>query len=746
VMAAPSVSGRVVVGDVEEDQIAALRDAGLFIYRVDPDSGPRLPEAVAVPPARPRASSAGGPLGLAPPEPQLPASTDVYLVAVAGSLLPAWAEVLAAAGGEVLERVTDSAYTCRIRLDDVGGVRDLPFVSDLRLFRGEDTFHVEQQVRRAVEPRPGRAGTFSLDGEPGVADAEPGVEEAGPAEEATVYDLVLHALDGANAVRRWLADHDVPLVGAGGRKFRIRIPRGSAELAELARRPEIAAIDEWVPPTLSNDHARVLLGVAGSAGTPPLKWTGKGQRVGVADSGIDADHPDLAARVAKTFALGVAGDASDRHGHGTHVAGSIAGDGPDIKGTASEAELIFQSVMDASGGLGGLPVDLGELFEQARENGAHIHNNSWGALAGGAYRATSLEVDTYVHEHPDVLVVIAAGNNATAFRPRNTQPGFVDLFSVDAPATAKNALTVGASRSDRVRNPPLTWGVFDDRRFSVPPIADGLVTGDPTGIAAFSGRGPCQEQTRIKPDVVAPGTFILSTRASTAPAQSFWGLEDDERYAYMGGTSMATPLVSGCAALTRQYLVEDRNHQPSAALLKAILVNGTRWLAGPDAVADHRFEPNFHQGFGIVDLRTTLPGSELKRLEFADHWADDAAGLAFTGDSRTFVVTSNGGPLRMCLAWTDLPGRGVQNSLALLVRHDGTGERSTGNPRRKKEFDTDDAGNNVQVIRWDDAPPGSYVVQIAAANLLPPRAGQALRPQHFAFVVSGDLASGLTAL
>ena len=732
-MSAPTVSGRVVVGEVEDEQIGALRDAGLFIYRVDPESGPELPRPVGLRPARPRASGTrGGPLEMAPEDPQLPASTDVYLVAIVGSLLPAWSAELEAAGAEVLERVADGVYTCRVQIGDVPAVRELSFVSGLRLYVAEDTMH-EDQFRQVGGRRPRRR----------LADEADGPESA-PAVELTSFDVMLHAADGAAAVQEWLADHGVAVVGAGGRKIRIQIARDAPELRELRRLPEVFFIDEWVPPTLSNDHARVLLGIDRAA-EPPLKWTGKGQRVGVADSGIDAAHPDLAGRLAATFALGVVGDISDRHGHGTHVAGSIAGDGPKIKGTAPEAEIVFQSVMDADGGLGGLPVDLGELFEQAFQDGARIHNNSWGALAGGAYRSTSLEVDSYVHEHPDMLVVIAAGNNGTAAKPRNTQPGFVDLFSIDAPGTAKNALTVGASRSDRVRTPAQTWSEFNRTKFGKPPIADGLVSGDPTGIAAFSGRGPCAEQVRIKPDVVAPGTFILSTRASTAPKRSFWALEDD-RYAYMGGTSMATPLVSGCAAVVRQYLVEDRDHAPSAALLKAMLINGTRWLDGADAVADHGFEPNYHQGFGMIDLRTTLPGPGLKRLEFADGWADDDAGLGFTGDSKTFVVNCSGGPMRMCLAWTDLPGSGLQNSLALLVQHDGTGERISGNPRRKKLFDTDDAGNNVQVIRWDDAAAGSYVIQVTAANLLPRSAGQAVRPQHFALVVSGNLSSGLTAL
>lgn len=744
IMTTPIVSGHLIVGDVDEDRIKTLREAGLFIHRVDPESGPDVPP----PPTEP---TAGGELAAELPEvdadsPQLPEEVDFYMVAVAGPLLPDWARTLAETGGEIIERVVDSTYACRMSLDSVSRVAELPFVSDLRLFRAADALS-EPALPVTAQPADDAEGIAEpLEVPPAPMPELGGVEIVADGPEVKeVYDVILRTADGADAVSAWLADHGVPVVGAGGRKFRIEVVVGSGEPNALARLPEVALVDPWVPPTLSNDHARVLLGVDAAAGQPAVSWTGRGQRVGVADSGIDVAHPDLSGRVVQTFALGVPGDFHDRHGHGTHVAGSIAGSGAEIKGVAPEAELVFQSIMDAKLGLSGLPVDLGDLFEQARAEGVFIHNNSWGALAGGAYRSTSLEVDTYVYDHPEVLVVFAAGNKATAHDPRNVQPGHVDLFSIDAPATAKNALTVGASRSNRVLDPALTWGMFDPARFADAPIGDALVTGDPSGLAAFSGRGPCLELARIKPDVVAPGTFILSTRASTAPDVSFWRLRD-QLYAYMGGTSMATPLVTGCAALVRQYLVQDRGHQPSAALLKAILVNGTRWLGGPDAIADHATEPNFHQGFGMVDLHTTLPGNGLQRLEFVDGWQSDDAGLAFTGDARTFLFTHRGGPMRMCLTWTDLPGRGVQNNVALLVRHDQSGQRLSGNPGRRREFDTDDAGNNVQVIRWDDAPSGSYVVQVTAANLLPRVAGQPERPQHFALAVSGDLDSALTSV
>jgi serine protease AprX len=705
----PQFAGHVVVCDVDEDALAALQQRGVLIESVG-EPPPSQPGDLA-PALSPAMLTFGAAIGAASALKVLTAEpeaegTDVYVISLAGPVLPAWHDELTAAGAHLLERLSANEYSVRANLASVPAIRALGFVQGLRLFTGLDTVD-ERELTSSPAPPAARA-------------------------ESVTYDAYLHPGADPRVVEGDLTRHGVLITGTGRRKVRFEALRGAAVLAEVARHRDVAAIEEFVPPRLANDRARTLLGVDGTR-------AGKGQLVAIADTGLDAAHPDFHGRVVKLIARGRPGDPSDPVGHGTHVAGSVMGNGTAssgaIQGVAPQANLIFQSVLDAKGELGGLGVDLGDLFDEAYGLGARIHSNSWGALAASAYRINSLEVDAYVHEHPDMLVVMAAGNSGTAAGAAT--PGFVGLLSVDAPGTAKNALTVGASRSDRHIDGDPTFGQWWPKDFPDDPIAAQHLAGDASALAAFSGRGPCDEQIRLKPDVVAPGTFILSARSSIAPTTEFWAeYSANNYYAFMGGTSMATPLVAGCAALVREYYAEERAHQPSAALLKATLINGTRWLSAADAVADHPGEPNYHQGFGCVYLPTTIPAATEPafRLEFADSAGDT---LTQTGSGATYVVNADAGSLRMCLAWTDPPGRGLQNTVTLIAEHPQSATRWVGNPHRPQGVTAWDAGNNVQVIRLPQAAAGAYRISIVAVNLL-------VSPQPYALVVTGPLTSALT--
>jgi serine protease AprX len=242
---------------------------------------------------------------------------------------------------------------------------------------------------------------------------------------------------------------------------------------------------------------------------------------------------------------------------------------------------------------------------------------------------------------------------------------------------------------------------------------------------------------------VAPGTDILSARSAKAKRTSFWGEHaPNRRYAYMGGTSMAAPLVAGCAALVREYLVSERGHEPSAALLKAVLINGTRWLTGADALADHPFCPNYHQGFGAVFVPGAIPneGAAGLRLEFVDTWREPATRqLRASGDVRRYAVTvGTDAELRFCLTYTDVPGRALQNDLNLFVQHIPSGRKWIGNGQVRSDLRGPDRDNNIEIVRIENAPAGEYLVQVAASNIL-------RGPQDFALVATGALETGLVA-
>jgi serine protease AprX len=531
----------------------------------------------------------------------------------------------------------------------------------------------------------------------------------------------------------------VNIVGYSARKIRITSPSSDLSsgsiLDQIAELPEVARIEEYVPPELCNDVARTLLGINHYAGSNPvvtIPYKGDGQIVAVADTGLDDTHPDFKGRIvgiSKSF--GRRKDYSDTKGHGTHVAASILGDGAasggKFCGTAPMAKLFFQSLTDATGVLS-LPLDLAILFDEAYMNGARIHNDSWGVAidrTNPKYLSISEEVDEYIHNHRDMLIVIAAGNEGQAANCRQTRRGYVDWLSISAPGSAKNALTVGASRSSQTQGgrSNCTYQQLDNVKFPDPPIANELVSGNPQCMAALSSRGPC-ELRRVKPDLVAPGTDIVSAKSSIAPLANFWGpCPGNTQYAFLGGTSMAASLVSGCAALLREYYIK-KGHEPRAALIKATLINSTQWLTGPDSVPpDIPTLPNYHQGFGLTYMPWAIPNDSSPNfnLEFLDTWMDQRLYFVEAGDKFKFSLLVTGGDwLRICLVWTDLPAQGLQNNLKLSVDNGRLQfpayQKWEGNQDLPNQLnDVPDQQNNVQCVRIPNPLSGSYNIQISAS-------------------------------
>src|SRR3989338_8357211 len=383
--------------------------------------------------------------------------------------------------------------------------------------------------------------------------------------------------------------------------------------------------------------------------------TGEGQIVGVADTGLDLGNvngqmsDDFKTQVLKGYTLGFFAQSwADPMGHGTHVTGSILGNGAYsnglLAGVAHDSKVVVQGLMGEFGDLG-IPPDLSDLFEPVYADGVRIHSNSWGHPADD-YDQFARSLDKVVWENPDLVILVAAGNSGEDL----DKDGVIDAASLGSPSVAKNCITVGASENYVLKGGlQKTWGKTRDgqKKWGTEPIASDLISDNPNGIAAFSSRGPTPDG-RIKPDIVAPGTNILSARSHHPKAEKLWG-EFNEHYLWAGGTSMATPLTAGVTTLVRQVYMDKLGEKSvSAALIKATLINGADDLYpgqfGFSSVKEiPTITPNIHEGWGRINIDGSL---------FSEHrsilYADEQEGI-LQGEAKEYTVTvaNSSEPLRV---------------------------------------------------------------------------------------------------
>jgi len=243
---------------------------------------------------------------------------------------------------------------------------------------------------------------------------------------------------------------------------------------------------------------------------------------------------------------------------------------------------------------------------------------------------------------------------------------------------------------------------------------------------AFSSRGPTLDN-RVKPDVVAPGTYILSTRSTKLPPDfiAAAAYPPSSGYFYMGGTSTAAPLTAGAVALIREFLRKKKGiANPTAALLKAALVAGAQRLPGygnAGSVCD------YDQGFGRVNVDAILAPAAPRVSRFADIVAGLKTGAAY---STPIKVNSTSANLRIVLAYSDFPGSNLINNLNLIVTSP-TGSVYAGN-QRIGGTPTVDTRNNVEVVEVKSPSVGTWTIQVVASSV--PKG-----PQDFALAILGPL-------
>jgi len=446
------------------------------------------------------------------------------------------------------------------------------------------------------------------------------------------------------------------------------------------RASRVVGINQLYPVTNQNEN--IIQGLDGT-----------GEIIGIADTGIIDDHPDFwdptfSEKVIQTFPPT---NWLDYDGHGSHVAGIIAGTGAlstnqRYKGMAPKAKLVIQRISDWDYGvyLPYEPLWSYTLFEEAYNAGARIHNNSWGynyqhSHLLGAYLGTSRYIDDFLWDHCDCTVVKSAGNDRDkGIKWFNTGdiPGYFPngTHTIKDGSTAKNIICVGATENE-TGTPSGEW-----------PRSWGRNQCEADRIAIFSSLGPTHDG-RIKPDVVAPGDALWSVNSSYG-----WG---GPAYQEMQGTSMSGPVVTGSSALIRQYYrtreaISEQNI--ASALIKATLINGSgQGLWDSDAIYNGftwpntplPLSPNYFTGFGRINLKNSLypNGKNILYINAYDSINKDK-GLWNGGrhDTYYFKVSNPNTPIKATLVWTDYadeffppdagprdPGKDLINDLNLEI-------------------------------------------------------------------------------
>jgi serine protease AprX len=407
--------------------------------------------------------------------------------------------------------------------------------------------------------------------------------------------------------------HYLTMKGRGARLHTtLHMIRGAAftipvsALPALEADPEIESVTIDHPIAVMDDLTNSATGVssAWNAG-----FTGAGIGVAVIDSGINDAHPDLwdsthtTSRVlyhqdfTGTATTNSSGAKYDLYGHGTHVAGIVAGNGylsgGHYSGVAPEANLIDLRALDANGA--GTDSTVIAAIQQAiaLKNAYNIRiiNLSLGRGIPASYTQDPLCQAVEAAWKNGIVVVVAAGNLG-----RLSVYGSNGFGTITAPGNDPFVITVGATKSN------------------------GLATPQAETKASYSSKGPTTYDHVLKPDLMAPGSAIVSLAAPGATLEASYpndvvaGTDGKADYFTLSGTSMATPAVAGAAAL----MLEEQNtltpDQVKARLMKTAYKMG---MFSTSAYVPHLFMSFvdfydlFSVGSGLLNVQAATANTDL---------------------------------------------------------------------------------------------------------------------------------------
>lgn len=387
----------------------------------------------------------------------------------------------------------------------------------------------------------------------------------------------------------------------------VRIP--NKNLAKLAALPFVSRISADLEVKKTDEFT---MSGSGARGAWSYGFYGSGVGVAVVDSGVDNIQDFIYLTKGATFVPNTR-DVSDDCGHGTHIAGIIAGSGfmssnsnnfRTFYGIAPAARIVPVRVLDRSGSgtVSQVIAGIQWVIANKRANNIRVMNLSLGHDVGESYKTDPLCQAVESAWKSGIVVVTAAGNNGRASATQTsgaTNEGWGTRYgTIQSPGNSPYVITVGAMKATAIQVPTAPGVPFAHDR-----------TKD--RIATYSSRGPSRLDYIVKPDLVAPGNRVISTYtdkstklanfpANVVPLAAYTvtkqSQKDSKSYFVLSGTSMAAPVVAGAAALLLQA---NPNLSPDA--VKARLMLSADKMLSADGTPDP-----FTYGAGYLNIPAAL--------------------------------------------------------------------------------------------------------------------------------------------